>query len=99
MSGPTPFSRDPEPQGNFGEGISRAAPDPRNQPFRVRVLLRGSLPMLFTQMAPCLDDAMRFAQNRWPDARIEPAESPAVIADELSRLAQSQGFYDSPSCD
>lgn len=94
MPGPSPFSREPEQRGNFGEGVSRAAPDPRNQPFKVRVLMRSTTPMIFTQMAPSLDDAMRFAQNRWPDARIEPAESPAVIADELARLAQSQGFYD-----
>lgn len=87
MSGPSLFSRDPEPQGNFGDGISRAAPDPRNQIFKVRVLMRGSSPMLFSQKALNLDDAIRFAQNRWPEAHIEPLASPLAITDDSRRAS------------
>ena len=57
---------------HHGEGVSRAAPDPRNKPFKVKVALRGSPPMLFTLDALSIDDAIRFAQNRWPDALITP---------------------------
>lgn len=68
------FSGEEQPHGNFGEGISRAIPDPYNKPFKVRVLLRGSPPMLFTQDAPSIDAAMQFAQNRWPEAIIEAVQ-------------------------
>lgn len=71
-----PFSSgDEQPHLHHGEGVSRAAPDPRNKPFKVKVALRGSPSMLFTQDALSIDDAMRFAQNRWPDALITPITS------------------------
>lgn len=60
---------------HHGEGVSRAVPDPRNKPFKVKVALRGSPPMLFTLDALSIDDAIRFAQNRWPDALITPITS------------------------
>ena len=72
MSGFSLFSRDDDSHGNFGEGISRAVPDPTNKPFKVRVVFRGSLPMFFTQDAPSMDAAIKYAQNRWPEAMIEP---------------------------
>lgn len=85
MSSFSLFAKDDQPSGRYGEGISRATPDLKNRPFKVKVLLRGSLPMLFTQEAASLDDAIRFAQNRWPDARIEPTSTqPEPLSQESS---------------
>ena len=59
-------------QGRYGDGISRPVPKSRTKLYTWIVYKSGSMPMTMTMRAENKTAAITYAQNRWPDAVIEP---------------------------
>jgi hypothetical protein len=64
---------DPEEQGIYGEGISRPRHGTRVKEYRLMVFPSGAKPMLWITKAENVSAAIRYAQNRWPNATVEVA--------------------------
>ena len=56
----------------YGDGISRPVPKARTKLYTLIVYKSGSMPMTMTMRAESKAAAITYAQNRWPDAVIEP---------------------------
>jgi hypothetical protein len=65
--------REEAPKGSFGPGVSRAREGDQTKPFTLQVVQGNARPMKVTLQARNKTEAMRFARNRWPDARVEAA--------------------------
>ncbi len=63
----------PEEQGIYGEGISRPRHGVRTKEYRLMVFPSGAKPMLWITKAENVNAAIRYAQNRWPNATVEVA--------------------------
>jgi len=63
----------PEEQGIYGEGISRPRHGVRTKEYRLMVFPGGAKPMLWITRAENVNAAIRYAQNRWPNATVEVA--------------------------
>ena len=63
----------PEEQGIYGEGISRPRHGVRTKEYRLMVFPSGAKPMLWITRAENVKAAIRYAQSRWPNARVEVA--------------------------
>ena len=61
-----------ENQGRYGEGISRPVSKVKTKLYNLIVYKSGSMPMTVTMRAENKTAAITYAQNRWPDAVIEP---------------------------
>lgn len=67
-----PWAWREEPTGSkHGEGISRPRPGTRTREYRVQVRKSGAQPMVWITKAESKRHALRYAQNRWPDAAVE----------------------------
>jgi len=53
---------------NIGEGVSRPKATDKTTMHRVEVKIQSSAPMRVTLPAATPEDALKFAQNRWPNA-------------------------------
>ena len=62
-----------EEQGVYGDGISRPKHGVKTREFRVIVYPKGAQPMTWITRAESKRDALRYAQNRWPNATVELA--------------------------
>lgn len=58
------------PEVESGDGITRAVPGEPTQPYTLMVKLPGARPMRLTLQAESYDHATRYAQARWPLARV-----------------------------
>jgi G3E family GTPase len=55
----------------FGDGISHAMPGKRTRIYRIKVYMAASRPMTLTFDAENKAAAIKYAQNRWPQATIK----------------------------
>lgn len=60
------FQEGPTP--NLGDGVSRPKATDKTTMHRVEVRIQSSTPMRVTLPAATPEDALKFAQNRWPGA-------------------------------
>jgi len=60
-------------QAKLGEGVSRPRPKDRTRPYTLMVRHHNEQRMKVTLQAPSKRDALRYAQNRWPNAEVEVA--------------------------
>ena len=67
------WRNDEEDQSRHGEGISRPIAKVRTKEYRVMVYPSGAKPMLWITQAENVGAAIRYAQNRWPNAAVEVA--------------------------
>ena len=69
-----PFQwRQSEPEGVYGEGVSRPRHGSKTREFRLIIYPQGSQPMTWITRAESQKHALRYAQNRWPGATVEVA--------------------------
>jgi len=67
-----PFSwHDDDEKSQFGDGISHAMPGKRTRKYRLKVHMAASRPMLVILDAENKAQAIKYAQNRWPEATIK----------------------------
>ena len=62
-----------EAKGSYGDGISRPKPAARTREYRLIIYPQGSRPMTWITRAESKRHAIRYAQNRWPNAAVEVA--------------------------
>lgn len=55
----------------FGDGISHAVPGKRTRKYRLKVHMAASRPMTVILDAENKTAAIKYAQNRWPQATIK----------------------------
>ncbi len=60
-------------RGSFGPGISRPIVPERARKFTLVVRQQAAQPMKVTLLAENKKLALRYAENRWPGARVEAA--------------------------
>ena len=65
--------REDEPQGIYGEGISRPRYGARTKEFRLIVYPKGARPITWITRAENKTAAIKYAQNRWPSCTVELA--------------------------
>ena len=65
--------RDEPDDSKHGEGVSRPRPGARTREFRVIVRKPFTQPMVWITQAETKRHALRYAQNRWPNATVEVA--------------------------
>ncbi len=63
--------RDEPDNSKHGEGVSRPRHGARTREFRVHVRKLGAEPMIWITQAETKRHALRYAQNRWPNATVE----------------------------
>jgi len=61
------------PTSQHGDGISRPRPKARTREYRLIVYPQGAKPMTWTTQAESKRHAIRYAENRWPNATVEVA--------------------------
>lgn len=62
-----------DPHGKFGDGISRPKPGTKVRDYQVIIYQSGERPMRWSCKAESKRHAIRYAQNRWPNAVVELA--------------------------
>jgi len=55
----------------YGEGVSRPIPGNRTRQYRIKVHMAQSQPMSVILRAESKSAAIKYAQNRWPNATIK----------------------------
>ena len=55
----------------YGEGVSRPIPGNRTRQYRIKVHMAQSQPMSVILPAENKNAAIKYAQNRWPNAKIK----------------------------
>lgn len=65
--------REDDPQGVYGEGISRPRTGSRTREFRLIVYPKGARPLTWITRAETKAAAIKYAQNRWPSSTVEVA--------------------------
>jgi hypothetical protein len=68
-----PFRWHDDEAGNYGEGISRPRHGKKTREFKLIVYPQGAQPMTWITRAESKRDAIKYAQNRWPNAEVEAA--------------------------
>lgn len=67
-----PFSwNDEHADSQFGDGVSHAMPGKRTRTYRLKVHMAASRPMTVIMDAESKTAAIKYAQNRWPNATIK----------------------------
>ena len=74
-----PWREENEQQANLGEGISRPKAKARTMMFKLMVKPSRAQPMTVLMPAENKKAAVRYAQNRWPQAEV------AVLDEERKR--------------
>jgi hypothetical protein len=64
------WQEEPTPA-RYGPGISRPRDGQRTRPYKLLVRNGSAQPMRVTLLASTKRDALRYGQNRWPDAAVE----------------------------
>ena len=62
-----------QPEGSYGEGISRPRSGSKTREFRLIVYPKGARPLTWITRAETKRDAIKYAQNRWPSCTVELA--------------------------
>ena len=65
--------REDEPEGSYGEGVSRPRHGAKTKEFRLIVHPKGARPITWITRAESKTAAIKYAQNRWPSATVEVA--------------------------
>ena len=62
-----------QPQGVYGEGVSRPKSGSRTKEFRLIVYPQGARPLTWITRAESKAAALKYAKNRWPSCEVEVA--------------------------